>query len=116
MEAGTVEMERPTHEGAPGEAPDEQPDPKQPELAIDAPRQLSLEVGGRAPDGSSVKLRSKKIDVAGAFEKGEEVTFVVRAKVAEVHFVDKRDGQTGEITATERRHLLAPVHIERLAD
>lgn len=115
MEAAT--LDRPaTHPGAPGEDPAEQAQPKAPELAIDSPRQMSLDVGGRAPDSSSVKLRSKKIEVAGAFEKGEEVTFVVRAKVAEVHFVDKRDGQTGEISQTERRHLLAPIHIERLAD
>lgn len=106
------------HEGGEpldGEDPDEQAPPAIPPLIIDGDGQLTLTIGGEKPTKATVKLRGGKIDVAsGDLDKGAIVDLVLKAQVAEVHIVDKRDGQTGEVTEVERRHILKPVSVERI--
>lgn len=74
--------------------------------------QLSLGVGGRSPDKASVKLRGGSIVVEGQFEKGDEVTLVINARIAEVHFVDRID-EHGVVTSTERRHFARMTGVRR---
>lgn len=74
--------------------------------------QLSLTVGGRGPDKATVKLRGGSINVEGQFEKGDEVTLVVTARIAEVHFVDRID-EHGVVTSTERRHFARMTGVRR---
>lgn len=77
--------------------------------------QMSLLAGGKAPETSTAKMRSRKIAVpSGEFEKGAIVDVVVKCRVDEVHFVDKHDNQTGEITEVERRHILKPIGLEKV--
>jgi hypothetical protein len=95
-----------------GETPEEQ---GLPPIELEGEGQLSLEVGGNVPDKATVKLRGGSIAVPrGEYKKGDIVNLAVKAQVCEIHFVDKRDGQTGEITQTERRQVLKVVGVEKV--
>lgn len=98
-----------------GEEADEQAPPVIPPLVIEGDGQLTLSVGGEKPTMATIKLRGGKIEVpSGDLDKGQVVDLVVKAQVAEVHFADTRDGQTGEVTSTDRRHILKPISVERI--
>jgi hypothetical protein len=101
-------------QGENGNGPDGKP--AAPPLELEgATKQLSLIAGGAAVEVSTAKMRSRKISVPqGEFEKGQLVSVLVKCRVDEVHFVDKHDGQTGELTETERRHILRPVALEKV--
>jgi hypothetical protein len=90
--------------------------PVAPSLELEPPqKQMTLLAGGKAPETSTAKMRNRKITVPkGEFEKGETVDVVVKCRVDEVHFIDKHDGQTGEIVEVERRHILRPVGLEKV--
>lgn len=95
-----------------GQAADEQPAP---ELEVEGTGQLSLKVGGVKPEKATMKLRGGSIHVAqGQIEKGESINLLVKATCAEVHFVDKRDTATGEITGTERRQIMKITGVEKV--
>lgn len=102
------------HEGeAPGEGEGEQAAPA---LAISAGDTLNLQVGGAKPDKSTVKLRGGSIEVAGGgqLKKGEVVNLLVKVRVDEVHFVDKHDNSTGDLTQAERRHIAKMIGVEKV--
>jgi hypothetical protein len=102
------------HEGEkPGEGEGEQAPPS---LAIPGGGQLNLSVGGQTPDKSTVKLRGGSIEVAGGgqLKKGEVVNLLVKVRVDEVHFVDKHDNSTGDITQSERRHIAKMIGVEKV--
>lgn len=102
------------HEGeAPGEGEGEQAVPA---LAIPGGGPLNLQVGGQKPDKSTVKLRGGSIEVAGGgqLKKGEVVNLLVKVRVDEVHFVDKHDNSTGDITQSERRHIAKMIGVEKV--
>lgn len=97
----------------PGEGEEEQGPPP---IAIEGEGQLSLQVGGNKPDSATVKLRGGSIAIpAGQLKKGDVVNLLVKVQVAEVHLVDKIDNSTGEITATERRHIAKIKGVEKVA-
>lgn len=99
----------------PMEGEDEVEPVRLPEVSIDGDGQLSLKVGGAKPDEATVKLRSVKIAVIdGQYEKGDAVNLMVKAVCTEVHFVDKRDEQTGTIVGVERRQIFRPLNVERV--
>lgn len=101
----------------PGEGEGEQDQPPAiPPLEIEGLRQLSMKVGGERVDESVAKLRGGSVAVIGGteFEKGALVDLSIRCRVAEVHFADKRDNQTGEVTGTIRRHILKPERVEKV--
>jgi hypothetical protein len=75
---------------------------------------ITVTVGGARPQSSVVALRGGKLPVEGEFRKGDEIELYVRARVAEIHFVDTHD-QYGEVTGTERRHIAKPVAVRRLS-
>jgi hypothetical protein len=75
---------------------------------------ITTTVGGARPQTSAVALRGGKLAVEGEFKKGDEIELYVRARVAEIHFVDTID-QYGEVTGTERRHIAKPVAVRRFA-
>lgn len=86
-----------------------------PAIILEGDGQLSLRVGGAKPDKATVKLRGGSIGIPqGQYEKGDTVNLMVKVKCAEVHFVDKTDGQTGEVTETERRHVFKISGVERI--
>jgi hypothetical protein len=86
-----------------GPAPAQEPEGQGPYL--DGPGQLSLNVGGKRPDGSSIRLAGGKIDMPrGEFKKGEEIVLMVRASVTGLAFIDKVDPKTHTVTGCDRRH------------
>lgn len=121
MEAATEAPPAPVEEPQPqdpgeleGEAAGEQAPPTI-ELEIEGDGQLSLRVGGRQPDVASVKLRGGSIRVPrGDYERGDTLDLLCKVRCCEVHFVDKIDGSTGEITETERRHVFKVVGVEKV--
>lgn len=75
---------------------------------------ISTTPGGDRPQSSSIALRGGKLPINGEFKKGDVIEFYVRARVAEVNFVDTVD-KFGEVTGTERKHVAKPVAVTRLA-
>lgn len=87
------------------------------ELELEGDAKLDTKVGGKKPEKATVKLRGGSIGIPkGQYEKGDTVTMLVKVRCAEVHFVDKEDGTTGEIIETERRHIFKVKHTERIKD
>lgn len=85
------------------------------EIILEGDGQLSLRVSGKKPDKATVKIRGGSIHVGkGQFDKGDTVDLLIKAQCAEVHLVDKRDGQTGEIIETERRQIFKISAVERV--
>jgi hypothetical protein len=70
--------------------------------------------GGDRAKSASLTLRGGKLAVSGEFKKGDVVELYVRARVAEVHFVDSHD-PFGEIVGTERKHVARLIAVQRLA-
>jgi hypothetical protein len=75
---------------------------------------ITVTVGGARPQTSAVALRGGKLPVEGEFKKGDEIELYVRARIAEIHFVDTVD-KYGEVTGTERRHIAKPVAVRRFS-
>lgn len=95
-----------------GSGPDEQAPPP---IEIDGSGQLSMKVGGEKPETAQVKLQGGSIHLReGQFDKGEYVNLAVKARCAEVHFIDKIDKSTGEVVDTIRRHKLKIEHVEKV--
>ena len=131
METGTIEeteQEREQREqaereaaGEPGEGAGDPPgegegEQAQTALAIPGVGQLNLQVGGAKPEVSTVKLRGGRIEIAnsGQFRKGEIVNLLLKVRVDEVHFVDKHDNTTGDLTQSERRHIAKQIGVEKV--
>lgn len=76
------------------------------ELVIEAGGQVSLKVGGRNPDESTIVFRGGEVTVEGQFEKGSRLRFEIEGVVSEVTFTDLMDHKTGEVTGTKRKHVL----------
>jgi hypothetical protein len=74
---------------------------------------ISTVPGGDRPQTASISLRGGKLTVEGEFKKGDVIELYVRAKVAEVHFVDTQD-KFGEVVGTERKHVAKPIAVRRL--
>lgn len=113
-EAGEPASEDAAAEGEgdkPGEGEGEEAPPA---LAITPGGQLNLQVGGAKPDKSTVKLRGGSIEIAGGgqLKKGEVRNILVKVRIDEVHFVDKHDNQTGDLTQAERRHIAKMIGVE----
>lgn len=102
----------------PGEGEEEQGQPELPPVEVEGTgQQLTLEVGGERPTKATVKLQGGSIGIpVGQFDKGEEIDLVIRARCMAVAVIDKRDGQTGQITETERRHTFKVTNVNRLQE
>ena len=98
--------DQPEPEETPADLGEETPEEPQPEgLTVKGDgKQLTLSVGGETPTSSEFKLQGGKIALEGQFKKGQIVRFEVTARVGEVHFVDKVDSASGEVTSTKRLH------------
>ena len=114
MEAGTLDPPVADH---PGESPDEQPE-LIPNVEVEGiGQQLTLDCGGEIPNAATVKLIGGSIRIpVGEYDKGAVVNLAVRVRCDEVHFVDRHDPKTGQITETERRHVFRVVWVEKVAD
>jgi hypothetical protein len=75
---------------------------------------ITVTVGGARPQTSAIHLRGGKLPVEGEFKKGDVIELFVRARIAEVHFVDVID-KYEEVTGTERKHVAKPVAVRRLS-
>ena len=75
---------------------------------------ISATPGGDRPTTASITIRGGKLAVTGQFSKGDVIELYVRAKIAEVHFVDTVDN-FGEVTGTERKHIAKPIGVRRFA-
>jgi hypothetical protein len=71
------------------------------------PRKLTLNAGGEEPSISAFKLDGRSIDLGAAtqFDKGDTVYLRIGVRFYDVHFVDKHDKETGQVTDTTRRHV-----------
>jgi hypothetical protein len=67
--------------------------------------QLTFAVGGKKPDTSKLGLRGRAITLPGQFQKGDEVTVQMRIRIGEVHFIDKIDSTTEEVTGCTRKQV-----------
>lgn len=71
--------------------------------------QFALVVGGKEPTSNSLRVSGGKVDTEAEYEKGTTVKFVQEFRVDEVHFIDKKDPKTGQVVASERKHVLKPL-------
>lgn len=71
--------------------------------------QLTFDVGGREPDGASLRITGGRVEIAGQYEKGQKLRVSMLVEVREVAFVDEVDQKTGQVVGTERRHKAAVV-------
>lgn len=81
------------------------PEPEN-DLVIEAGGQISLAVGGRKADESTILFSGGEIKLSGQFDKGERVRFEIEGVVSQVAFTDLMDHKTGDVTATKRKHTL----------
>lgn len=98
-------------EPAAAEEPQEEPSgleavPDPAELLVEGGGQLSLVVGGRRADESTITFRGGEVNVDGQFEKGTRVKFEIEGVVSEITFTDLMDHKTGNVTATKRKHVM----------
>jgi hypothetical protein len=70
--------------------------------------QLTFGVGGKRPTSVSLRIAGGKVGVTDEIRKGRLVRVVQEMRVGELHFVDKVDSKTGQVTACERRQILKP--------
>lgn len=96
------------------------PDPE-PEVGADdrlvvegSSGQLSMNVGGKKPVSSSLRLVGGKLEVEGQFQKGERIRAEVELEVGEIAFRDKHDSATGEVVSCDRAHRARVVAFQRL--
>lgn len=75
-------------------------------------QQLSLDAGGELPESATCKMRGGALPLEGQFAKGDIVQLWVECRVGEVHLVDNID-RHGNVTGTERRHLLRVSRVQR---
>lgn len=95
---------------------DSEEEPEVLKLEIEGEGQLTLTVGGKKPEASTIKLVGGKMDIAeGDFDKGSRINLLLGCVVTEVSFVDTYD-QYGNISGTERRHKVRPLRVERVRD
>lgn len=74
-------------------------------IGIEGTGQLSFAVGGKKPDTSKVQLVGRSIELPeGQLEKGAEYTVMMRVRVGSVHFDDKIDPSTEQVTGSTRKH------------
>lgn len=93
------------------------PNPDEPvELVIEAGGQISLKVGGRAADESTILLSGGEVKLAGQYEKGQRLRFEIEGVVSQIAFTDLMDQKTGDVTATKRKHVLKLTGIKRVED
>lgn len=92
------------------------PDEEKTTLVIEAGGQISLVVGGRKADQSTLVLRGGEVTVEGQFEKGSRLRFEVEGVVSQITFTDLMDHKTGEVTGTKRKHVLKLDGITRLEE
>jgi hypothetical protein len=84
-------------------------------VGVEGSGQLTFAVGGKKPDTSKVQLVGRSIELPGAqLEKGGEYTIQCRVRVGSVHFDDKIDSQTEQVTGCTRKHkarIVGDVHV-----
>lgn len=61
-------------------------------------------LGGKRPQTATLTLAGGKIDVDGAFEKGETLVLEVVCVVNKVAQKDKHDTSTGQVVSCEQQH------------
>lgn len=83
---------------------DEAPGAAQPPLVLEGRGQLSFDVGGKEPTSSHLTLTGGQIEVAGSYDKGDEIVLTVRLVVQEVAFRDEIDRKTGQVVGAKRKH------------
>jgi hypothetical protein len=68
--------------------------------------QLSFAVGGKRPDTSKLKLAGRSIEIPGGqLQKGDEYTIQARIRVGGIHFDDKINSATEEVTGCTRKQI-----------
>lgn len=85
-----------------------------PEMKLDLGNEITLTVGGKKPTGSVVVLRGGRIPLEGQMKKGELIDLRLRVRCVDIQFPDKIDSKTGEVTETNRVHVVKATQIQRL--
>jgi len=75
-------------------------------VGIEEGGQLTFSVGGKRPDASKVQLRGRSVELPNAqLEKGGEVTIQARVRVSGIHFDDRIDAATEQVTGCTRKQV-----------
>lgn len=78
---------------------------------LDFGGQIDLKIKGKRPTDSEIKVKAISTPVNGQLgDLGDDevVTFIGRARVDQIQFVTKRDGD-GKVISKSRRHVLTPI-------
>lgn len=65
--------------------------------------QLSLDVGGKPPTGSELKIKAHTLPIQGQFPKNKRISFLVEVEVEAIHFKTVRD-KDGFVVGHDRIH------------
>src|SRR4051812_44620314 len=74
--------------------------------------QLSLDVGGKQPTGSDLKIKERSLPIQGQFPKNKRISFLVEVEVETINFKTVRD-KDGFIVGHDRIHLAEVRGIQR---
>lgn len=74
--------------------------------------QLSLDVGGKAPTGSELKIKAHSLPIQGQFPKNKKISFLVEVEVEAISFKTVRDSE-GYVLGHDRIHHAEVRGIER---
>lgn len=77
--------------------------------AVAERQQLTFDVGGKAPDGSTLRVVGGRIEIEGQYEKGDMLKVEMLVEVRSVEFADEVDKKTGQVVGCERRQKAQPV-------
>lgn len=110
---GEAEGQREALDGEHGDEGAQDAKPKAPAIELEGVGQLSLKIGGKAPDKATAKLVGGKIAIPkGEYQPGEYLEAVVKLRVSKVAINHKvNDGETVEV---EREHQFKMVQIEKI--
>lgn len=78
--------------------------------------QLSFNVGGKRPSGSSLRIVGGRVEVEGQYEKGQKLRVEMLVEVRSIEFRDEVDEKTGQVVGCERRHKASVVGPPKLLD
>jgi hypothetical protein len=83
------------------------------DLTLKGPEQLSFAVGGKTPTSSSLRLQGGKVEIEGAFRKGDRIVLTVECEVRGIGFRDEVDQKTGQVVGCARNHVAHITAVER---
>lgn len=85
-------------------------------LFLAADYEIGHKVGGRTPDSSVLKLKGKKVELEGQFNRGDRIMAVVTMQVTGDNDQDTIETATGEVKSTSKVQSATLCGITRLEE